>query len=456
MLLGTGIDWKLIHRPVSRQFRAILERELPGLGTDERLWTMLEYLLFPWRDDETRQPLAPASLITDIGGTRLAITFLREFSAKVVPLTWKDWSYTDGSCRVITSIDWPAPVAEAIEAEFSRQWKDAERVYLRTGNKVTHRTVGRERTVLAQAAAEYAKTAKEAQKRLLRYLNDQPSNAFSLKVKENIDQAYELAKKIEDHYERQYAFEHLVSIQYQAKPYYRPSLAKRTARVFSINDSLLTLRSDIRHVLTKGWIELDLRNAQFAVAAMLWNIDSINDYLRNNGSVWDELIRYFDGRVSKPLLKLAVYRIVNGGSKRETKFFLDRSTVDGTGDHFFRHPLIVDLWKSSRHALQAIKRNRGANDCFGNWIAYEGDHRNNNAPSIIAQRCQSYELLVLLPALYLAERTDEFMITLWQHDGFSISVRDSRREEEWIRRIAEAVEAEADRFRIRTTLERTN
>lgn len=455
-----SVDWTLTNHTVSRQFRLILQQQLPGLGNDERLWTMVEYLLFPWRDDETRQPLAPADLITLIGRTRLANTFLKEFSNKVVALTWSDWRYEEGSCRVITAIEWPASVAAAIDAEFRGQWKDDERVYLRTGNKPTNRTVAQERKALANTAVEYAKNAKEGQKRLLRYLNDRPANAFTLTVKQNIDQAYELAEQTDDSYERQRVFGLLAAIRHQAKPYYRPSIAGKTARLFAINESLPYLPSNIRHLLTKRWIELDLRNAQFAIAAMLWNVEPINRYLRGNVSIWDELIRHFNGEVSKGILKEAVYRIVNGGSKGSIKkgrgivFMLDHTLGEGAGDHFFRHPLVTELWRASRHAIEVVKRNRGARDCFGYWIPYEGDHRRNNAGSIIAQQSQSYELLILLPVLYLAEQTDEFMITLWQHDGFSMSVRDGEREGYWIRKVTEAVELEAGRFHIHTTLER--
>jgi len=38
--------WELNPRTVSRSFRDILVCELPGLGTDERYWMFLEYLIF--------------------------------------------------------------------------------------------------------------------------------------------------------------------------------------------------------------------------------------------------------------------------------------------------------------------------------------------------------------------------------------------------------------------------
>ena len=39
----------------------------------------------------------------------------------------------------------------------------------------------------------------------------------------------------------------------------------------------------------------------------------------------------------------------------------------------------------------------------------------------MAQQAQATELYLLLPVLKLAKSTNDFSITLWQHDGFSVN-----------------------------------
>jgi hypothetical protein len=87
---------------------------------------------------------------------------------------------------------------------------------------------------------------------------------------------------------------------------------------------------------------------------------------------------------------------------------------------------------------------------FGEWIPYV---ESDGAKSVLAQLAQATEMALLLPAVELAEGTDEFQILLWQHDGFSVSFQNRSKRERWAGRITEAVNTEAGRLGIPTELE---
>lgn len=99
--------------------------------------------------------------------------------------------------------------------------------------------------------------------------------------------------------------------------------------------------------------------------------------------------------------------------------------------------------------MRQIKEQGGAQTCFGTWLSTEEYEER----SILAQISQAVELQLLFPVVELARSTDEFVITLWQHDGFSIDVTDDRRVGLWKGRIQEEVKAKALQRGIQTELE---
>lgn len=459
MGFGDLSDWTLSMRTVSRWFRDLLARELPGLGEDVRFWMFLEYLIFtPFRDQGSDEPCIPSRLVKQIGGTRTAAEFLDEFSAAVVPIAYLDgWSYSEGRCRTITRIDWPPAVAAAIDAEARRGWRKEERVYLRTGNKVTPPSRTRQLAQLEAAAAEFAKDAKEAQKRVLGYLNARHSNQFMSAARKNREQAYAEADKEQSELDRRLLRHRIDQILDQPKPCYKPSRKGNTHRIFGIGESFLTLPSAIRHALLGDWYELDLKCAQFAIMARLWELREINDFLRAGGDVWLELVDYFNGRVDKATLKQCVYSIINGCGKKLIKYQLWYIAEDAWR-HFFAHRFIRLLWQARQEAFKSIVRNRGAVDAFGNWIKLDWTTTNRGQKMpvlgrVVAQQSDSHELKLLLPVYYLAEQTDAFGIMLHQHDGLTVAIRDQRRVDRWLNEIKAAVQSEADDLGIHTRLE---
>lgn len=59
----------------------------------------------------------------------------------------------------------------------------------------------------------------------------------------------------------------------------------------------------------------------------------------------------------------------------------------------------------------------------------------------------------MLPVLDLAKFTNDFLITLWQHDGFSVKFTDKTKQEIWLKRIVDCVNQRASELGIVTQLE---
>ena len=59
----------------------------------------------------------------------------------------------------------------------------------------------------------------------------------------------------------------------------------------------------------------------------------------------------------------------------------------------------------------------------------------------------------MYPIVEMAQRTDEFSIVLWLHDGCYIDFKDSNKATRWSNRIVEAVNRQACEMGILTRLE---
>src|SRR5690606_30271586 len=100
----------------------------------------------------------------------------------------------------------------------------------------------------------------------LAYLNSLPSNSFTKTVRRNLPQArmvaanlkkYDKGKVSQSRTEssRKANLQLLRKISEQPKPFYQPSSAGNTVRLFSLNESMLGLSREVRRALTQGWVE---------------------------------------------------------------------------------------------------------------------------------------------------------------------------------------------------------
>ncbi|MCS4156281.1 hypothetical protein [Salinibacter ruber] len=311
----------------------------------------------------------------------------------------------------------------------------------------------------------------EPQRRLLRYLYNISKGRSSAKFvpnKEDLDKSYRLATDERGSLQSRFnALDQVNSIGSKPVPRYTPSYEGGTVRVFTKGYSYCTISKDLRRALQPDWIELDLASAQLAIVAHDWGLSEATKFLKSGGSIWESLYRHMGwedhhlGRIpakcAKPALKKGLYSIVFGAGKEKAMRLMGLEYADTVGcpwfmihkkltSKIFEHPLIKELLQARKYELDKIKKEEGATDTFGRDIKLDSQ---TNSRSILAQLAQSQELKLLLPALKLAENelkrareaggNPRFWIVLWQHDGFSVHVRDQSRRATHVKRFQEAV-----------------
>ena len=341
---------------------------------------------------------------------------------------------------------------------------DSEKVHLVTGERWTPPKAralrGADRKI---AESEVPKVA--AAKRIVAYLNALKSNLFAAKVSANMERAVEVARGIADPKRRAIELTKLHRIAAQPQPFYGPPTDAHTVRVFAKNVAIPSLKNEVKAALIDGWTTFDLKSAQFAIVAKDWGMTELHTWLSTPGNdIWKELCDLFttmSPEKMKPVLKEAVYSICYGMSSENIISRLKDGFVDlGCSDFdahiramaFIEDAYVVPLFQHRELMSEKVKRDRGAKDCFGQWIATTKEVQPRK---VLAQLSQAREMQLLLPAIDLAtKRKNEFKIALWEHDGFSVHFTRQDRIESESQRIIGAVNAECTRLGYPTRLER--
>ncbi len=313
--------------------------------------------------------------------------------------------------------NWPSHILEAMTAD--RQIKE-NRVMLEDGTPYTKNKRYQIRTTeQLDALALMDKNGVVPATQLLQYMNNLPGTAFR-RLYSNFDYAREVAK-LES--EPILVGDMLDAIQEQIQPFYKKSYA--STRIFGNTADITYLPRHTRKAFTRGWYECDLRNAQLAITAKAWGIEPIEKYLREYGSVWEGLLNWMEWEYTednKAILKPAVYSVCFGTTKRgmcQSKGAFPNDPV--SRGRFLANPLIKALWDAREIQLATIKENGGGKNYFGNWLRVKDFEK--GARSVLAQIVQSWELAILRPVVDFAfKNRDLLTITIWQHDGFTVSV----------------------------------
>jgi hypothetical protein len=380
-----------------------------------------------------------------------------EFSKDVVPLVLNEdsWDYVGGPLRMrrIVSIDWPADVLAAVAAERRHRTKDL--VFLDDGSRYTPSQAADIRQMRRDEAARLLiSQGCEATIRVASYLNNQPSNRFT-KLIPRIPGARDIILNSTNS-DRQ--LDILNSIELNPQPIYGPG--PESARVFGMGDNILGLRREARKYLTRDWHHADLRSCQLAVVARIWEIPEVQEFLLTGKSIWPELLKWMGLHLeddhAKDVIKRAVYGVVYGQGRDGRRELFQAELGDGSKyrKRFDNHPLIHAMLERRTQIMGAIRMDGGIQDAFGRWLKVEQTIINprqpkTNIPSLMAIVAKSYETLLLLPALELAEEETKrkkpgMVITMWLHDGFAMDVSDSRNVDRWKHRLSEAVDASAE------------
>ena len=246
-------------------------------------------------------------------------------------------------------------------------------------------------------------------------------------------------------------------ISLQPQPFYSASSNGNTARLFT-KAHIPDLKREVRKILMEGCLEADLRSSQLAICAWLWRIDPLLRLLFDQKNIWNYLFSNFELREqhrseAKRIFKKALYSICFGMAECHLNWCVqDCSGWTELGriiaSRFLDIPLIRDLLSARSFELDNIARAGGGTTCYGKWLKVNEEVHPRD---ILAQVAQSWEMKLIFPAFELADKTEDFKIMIFQHDGFSVHF--TRRPEDWRKRIQGAVENQARQLGIPTSLE---
>lgn len=477
--------FKLDTRLTSRTFRCAVLTAFPNASTPERLRLLLYLLLSPWLDANGRTVLTYSQLAACDGSTEQAkgrnftsTAFLQDFESYILPLDLQSarWASKGNSHARTACPVWPEPVLTALKTELELSSKDrlADAVYFVSGHAYKPRQHKENLAMLKRQALEQLLQHDHPALSLMQYANSQQSTVFNRLVEKHIDHARDVAMSIEKydttnqleiemtHSARSHALRILHGLESDAMPTYKPSEKGNTARIFSDGLSYLGLPKAVRRALMPECPELDLANAQLAIAARDWNIPEVQTFLATGQKIWPELERYFDlaPDLHKPILKSTLYALLFGMEKAALVRHLAHGGPDETGrgigsekaKTLFKHPLISALYIAREQQLHNLLEAGTAQTCFNQTIPVTNKKQ---ARSALAAQAQAVELWILLPAVDLLKNNTDLKLVAWQHDGFTVHSSNKTKIERYVNQLQKAVNERANQAGYNTSLERS-
>lgn len=463
----------LPHKLVSREFRKEVAERLPGLAEEYRLWRLLEYILFgTWIDDETGLLVLSAKQAAYLVGEErkwLSHRFqlqpiLDKFTSRVFPIdtegvVFNYWFGPNRAGRVIARVpEWLNQLAAT-----ERRRTGGDLVEFATGVVWTRRSQGEASRSMRLRALETMKLSRNAETtRLLEHLNSLPANSFT-SIRSRIGVAHELVDELGRDTERQHNL--LRAIEQFCQPLYQP--VDKSVRVYSLNESYLRLKREVRERLTEGWMRADLKSAQLAIVAAKWGCPELREFLGAKHSVWPSLLTHLGVTQSdenKAKLKEFTYALVFGMSKAGLRRMANEfwPSVKNPWTRLTSNSVLAEVLHARTRHFELVRRDGFAVDAFGRRLTLasraksHGSYQGDSARSLLAQVAQSWELALMLPVLDMAEQNQGpsgFRLMLWLHDGIAIHVPDARRRESWRKRLSDAVDVNAMALSIPTSLE---
>jgi hypothetical protein len=480
----------IADKTVSRLFRDLMQQTYPQLDDDPVFWYLAGFILFgAIFDADTGHLRISQATLAEITNQRTALRnhrfagkqLLDRFSTQIARINYSNWSYREERARTIQNTVFPPDILQAAEKELL-VLPASDRVYFGAGEKFSR---GKQQQVRERERSEariQVATCAVAQQ-LLDYLNIQSPNRYThtlqhlpearAAVERLTDERKARALKIDDPVRRRVALDIaerlrvrqltlLHAIYDQPQPFYKPT--ERSVRIFPANECILRLKREVRRVMLQDWMGFDLRSAQLAIIARVWEVHPVQAFLARDRSIWDEFAAYFhvelDGTL-KDACKHALYALMFGASQQRIScLFSAEGYPEAQAKRFLQHPLVQAMLMARKAQFRRIVDAGGAENCFGQWIAIPQERHTHtrragpNVRSVLAQLAQAWELRLLAPVIDLARSTDQFTITTWLHDGFYVDVRDSARATRWGREITKAVDREAHSLGFLTRLER--
>jgi hypothetical protein len=454
-------DIWFLRRVVSREFRSAFLALFPALKESRSLRVLTTYLVWqtPLEDGSILVPLDMLKACVGVKGNGRfnGGNLLDEFSERVAYLETieyantrtgelHDYRFTDGKARAVR-VHWPVEAEELIAIERDRPLNERMQVHFVDGTAFTRNTRAKVRSE-QQKAAQVGAAAKcaEAQE-VLDYLNRRAPHAFN-KLLELLSAVEAQIRAELEGRSLQSQLDTLLTIAEQPQPFYKAVAG--TVRLYETARGLTYLKSEYRHRLTKDWTEYDLTASQLSAAAYLWGVESLKAIFESGQSVWSVLLSELGANASlKPAIKQAAYALCYGaGDATIIEVIIEKGGTEELARRFLELLEVKELLEARERQLKEIIRKRRAREPIVSEVGE--DIKDGNPIQVLARLMQAIEFRIIYPALKIAMEHDA--LVLMQHDGFSVVYRDQAKAERIERQMQAAVEQEAARFGLRTSL----
>ena len=491
-----------MRQTVSKNFRDEIIKIYPNCLIKNSYLRFLQYRLFSnnWEDQENCILKVPQFALAYCEDKIKALAtnnykgylFLQKFSEEIQYITWSDWSFAEGRCRVVKF-----PIDERLEylltSETYKDYKkEGGRIYFISGTKFTTRN----RNLKLKKAQEKlnnelddirkCRKVRKGAAKIFFYMMKVDIKHYRKIIDNNID-TVELAinNRIDLAETKKKVYLEIIDCLTEIK---KPMLhgVKNSWRLYDEGVSITGLPRQYRKMLCKGWTEFDIKSSQLAIVSSKWNIPTIHKFLSERNSVWDLFFNVFpvstnEYEDAKRFFKESLYSVVFGKAESSIAKDYDKIFGLGAGKKFSDIWLVRDLFDAREaeiNKLANVPQGRyyslvagltcNPNNFFKTGMS-KGELKKfeetgvmpytqrKRITSAMAQEIQMIEMAILTPIIDLAEKNSEYyVITLWQHDGFSVKFLDNSERDKYTNVIVNAFQSTIDSlktFNIPTYLE---
>ena len=453
-----------MRQTVAKNFRDKIIKIYPNCTKNVSYMKFIRYILFSnnWEDKDNYLLKVPQynlarcedKLESLIAKNYCGEIFLEEFSNEVIPITWSDWSYSERKCRVV-ELTLPTEIEDFLLLGTYKDYKkEGGRVYFDTGkvfNRKNRKIALDKALSILDKETEFIKTKTKVRKhvhKIFSYMMNVDIIHFQKTVDKNIGRVRELIKnnnKLETTKVKSY-LEILDCIEENLKPMYKG--VENSWRLYPANASILGLPRTYRKEICKGWTEFDIKSSQLSIVSVIWNVPNIKTFLKEKNNIWELFFNTFDCEGlnyddTKKFFKESLYSIIFGKEADKLAKMYDDVFGLSAGQKFLDMWLIKELLQARENEIMRISKmpdgkyfspakvgeikpyffvgmSKGNQKEFEQTGVMPYSQR-KRITSAMAQEVQMLEMMILNPLFDLAEKnTNNFVITLWQHDGFTV------------------------------------
>ena len=439
--------------PVRREVRQRFVDEYDEAAREAALMRLVQHLAFGAPSRMTDRITVPYELLAMIEGKakeahhkkycgqRILDRYLQHFP----DATFNDHDYRAGLAREVVSSGLPDYLQPGNP-------KHEDCVFFASGRDATTSAIQRQRRAtkarLRAAAADTYDVTQQLLDQFARHRDTLYAHPMS-----RIQHAYAVAHALPSATKRDRSTAALARIELQpVQLLFAPPLS---ARAYDTSLSYQQLTKAVLQSLYQGYYELDLKSAQLATVAALWNITVIQEFLSDDQCIWTELARAYNHPLTPPFkgaLKQALYATIFGARRKTTDTILrDANTAP---DPFNKHFIIRALHEARQRHVDGLSRNGTLT--IGNRSFNTNNHR---IPSLLAIQAQYEEQKLLEPIFGLARngegRRQSMSILVYKFDGLIVQPREGVNQHTTIKKAQEQVAKTAAKRGIHTRLEAT-